>query len=140
MQIRPCRDSDLPAVLTVWKEARATPTATDNLASLRLYLFHSTASFLLLADDNGRIAGSVMGTFDGWRGNIYRLAVHPDYRRKGVAKALVEEADRRLAKLGALRVTALVEGDHPDAVAFWNASPYKLDSHMVRYTRDLTKK
>jgi ribosomal protein S18 acetylase RimI-like enzyme len=126
--------------LDLWKAANATPTATDNIESLRLYLHHSPSSFFLLADDDGRLAGSVMGAFDGWRGNIYRLAVHPDYRRQGLAHALVAEADRRLAKLGAVRVTALVESDHPDAVGFWTSSPYKLDPHMVRYTRDLTKR
>jgi ribosomal protein S18 acetylase RimI-like enzyme len=53
--------------------------------------------------------GSIIGTFDGWRGNIYRLAVHPDFRRHGVARALVAEVEKKLAEQGAKRITALVE-------------------------------
>lgn len=139
MKLRTCGEGDLQAVLDLWKAANATPTVTDTIESLRLYIHHSPASFLLLADDGGRLAGSVMGAFDGWRGNIYRLAVHPDYRRQGLAQALVAAADKRLAMLGAVRVTALVESDHPDAVGFWTTSAYKFDPHMVRYTRNLTK-
>ena len=92
---------------------------------------------MLVAEQNGRIAGSVIGTFDGWWGNIYRLAVNPDYRRQGLAHKLVDEVDYRLASIGVKRITALVEKDHPLAVGFWNAQGYQHDQTIVRYVRNL---
>ena len=72
---------------------------------------------LLVATNDDRIIGSVIGGWDGWRGNIYRLAVTPEYRRRGIARRLVAEISSALFARGAERLSALVEHEHPWAVA-----------------------
>src|SRR5438105_4018578 len=118
LSIRACRLEDIQSVLELWRQADATPGVTDTADDLRRAVTDSPAH-VLVAEAGGRIVGSVIGTFDGWRGNIYRLAVHPDHRRQGVARALVAEVEGVLAREGAKRVTALVEKDHPWAMNFW---------------------
>jgi ribosomal protein S18 acetylase RimI-like enzyme len=93
-------------------------------------------ALLLLAIVDGRIVGSVIGGWDGWRGNIYRLAVTPDYRRKGIGRELVERVTRALFDKGAEIVSALVEHDHPWAMRFWESLGglgYEPDPRFVRY-------
>jgi ribosomal protein S18 acetylase RimI-like enzyme len=90
-----------------------------------------------VAEVGGQVIGSIIGTFDGWRGNIYRLAVQPDYRRRGVARALVAEVEKRLTRQGAKRITALVEKDNPSAMIFWEAVGYRVDERIVRRVRTL---
>jgi len=64
-------------VLGLWQEAGVTPpSVTDSLEGLTL-LIREPAALLLVATIDGRIVGSVIGGWDGWRGNIYRLAVAP---------------------------------------------------------------
>src|SRR5437868_3476507 len=106
--IRDCRLEDVEAVLLLWRQADATPGVTDSAGDLQRAISGSPAQ-VLVAEVEGRLVGSIIGTFDGWRGNIYRMAVHPEHRRKGIARALVAEIEERLARQGAKRITALVE-------------------------------
>jgi ribosomal protein S18 acetylase RimI-like enzyme len=136
LSIRACRPAEVAAVLELWRHADATPSLTDTADDLRRAVSGGPAD-VLVADVGGSVVGSVIGTFDGWRGNIYRLAIHPGYRRRGVARALVAEAERWLAQKGAKRVTALVEKEHPWATAFWEATGYQADGRIVRHVRNL---
>jgi ribosomal protein S18 acetylase RimI-like enzyme len=136
LSIRTCRPEDIEAVLELWRQAEATPSVTDTSDDLRRAVTASPAH-VLVAEVGGRVIGSVIGTFDGWRGNIYRLAVHPDYRRQGVGRALVAEVEKRLAEQGAKGITVLVEKEHPWAMNFWEAVGYRVDERIVRRVRTL---
>ena len=131
--IRPCRPDEGPALLDLWHHADASPSPTDTPEQVDQVIQDPAAS-VLVAVDNDLLVGSIIGGWDGWRGNIYCLAVLPSYRRRGIARALVAAAEERLAARGALRVSALVEHDHPWAVGFWD-SLYEPDPRMIRYVR-----
>lgn len=136
VSIRDVREGEVEAVLALWREAYGTVGVTDTPNDV-LQATRGSTSVLLVAEEEGRIVGSVIGGFDGWRGNIYRLAVHPDYQRQGIARRLVSHSEARLAEMGAKRITALVERDHSWATGFWGAVGYDLDAGMARYVRNL---
>ena len=136
LSIRACRLEDIQSVLELWQQADATPGVTDNADDLRRAVADSPAH-VLVAEVGGRIVGSIIGTFGGWRGNIYRLAVHPASRRQGTAHALMADIEKRLTHQGAKRITALVEKDHPWAMRFWEAVGYRVDERVVRRVRNL---
>jgi ribosomal protein S18 acetylase RimI-like enzyme len=78
--IRPARDGELSAVLRLWREVGVTPpSVTDSIEGLTR-LMRTPGALLLVANVDGRIVGSVIGGWDGWQGNIYRLAVTPECR------------------------------------------------------------
>ena len=131
--IRPCRPDEGPTLLDLWHHADASPSPTDTPEQVDQVIRDPAAAVLVAVDDD-LLVGSIIGGWDGWRGNLYRLAVLPSYRRRGVARALVAAAEERLAARGALRVSALVEHDHPWAVGFWD-SIYEPDPRMIRYVK-----
>ena len=139
IHIRKCTRADCAEVLQLWKRADATPSVTDTLDEVQRTVAESAAIFLVATDASGHIVGSVIGGWDGWRGNIYRLAVAPEARRHKVAAALVREVSALLAReKGARRITALVEKAHPDAIGFWDAvasEGYVFDPRIVRYVK-----
>src|SRR5207245_7270488 len=140
--IRPCRFEECAAVLGLWERAGAIPSATDPLEELgRLVRAHGDG--FLVAIQQGAVVGSVIGGWDGWRGNIYRLAVAPEARRRGLARKLVHEAERALRAKGARRLSALVERDEAHAVGFWDSlatTGYQRDPRMLRYVKTLDAK
>jgi ribosomal protein S18 acetylase RimI-like enzyme len=53
-----------------------------------------------VAEDKKRIIGSILATHDGRKGWLNRLAVSPNYRKRGIARMLVQEAEKRLLSRG----------------------------------------
>ncbi len=68
---------------------------------------------------------------------MYRLAVLPEYRRRGVARRLVAAGHDALRAKGARRVTALVAPDDPPATSLWRAAGYGFDETHARFVRNL---
>jgi ribosomal protein S18 acetylase RimI-like enzyme len=135
VSIRAARADDVPAVLALWAEARSPAARTpDDEAGVTCLV---ELGALLVADDAGRVVGALVAAWDGWRGNMYRLAVLSEHRRRGIARRLVDAGHERLRAQGAPRVTALVAQDEHEATALWRAAGYERDEYVVRFVRDL---
>jgi len=115
-------------------EADAEPTRTDDVARLRRLIVHDPAA-LIVAEDDGRLAGSVIAGWDGWRGSVYRLVVAPAHRRRGLGRRLLAEAESRLAAAGAVRNQAIVVETEPVAVGFWRAASWEQQPHRLRFVK-----
>jgi ribosomal protein S18 acetylase RimI-like enzyme len=135
--IRPARRDEFEAVLELWAETRSayakTPDDVDSLGRL----VERDPSSLLIAERDARLVGTLVAAWDGWRGNMYRLAVVVEERRAGVGLALVRAGEAHLRDRGARRVTALVGGEDNDAVALWRAAGYEHDRQIARFVRNL---
>jgi ribosomal protein S18 acetylase RimI-like enzyme len=136
IEIRPCRVRDIEGVLALWVLAASRPGATDTTAVLRMRLRRDRDLFLV-ALDGARVVGSVMGGWDGWRGQFYRLAVAPEYRRIGLASRVVTAVEERLRALGVKRIGLLVVKNEPAAVAFWKSRGYVGDRTVERYAKNV---
>lgn len=133
--IRAASLEDVPAVLALWREADAEVTETDDAPAVATLLARDPGA-LLVAADGDRLLGTIVVGWDGWRGQLSRLAVRPGVRREGLGTALVRAAEDRLRGLGARRIAAIVVDDHELALAFWTAAGYELAPH-VRFTKTL---
>ena len=57
-----------------------------------------------VATAGGEVVGTVMAGYDGHRGWIYSVAVHPARRKQGTGSALVSHAERALAAKGCMKI------------------------------------
>jgi ribosomal protein S18 acetylase RimI-like enzyme len=126
--------SDADAVLALWARSGAEPTHTDNAHSLVALVAHD-AEALIVAESHGVLVGSVIAAWDGWRGSIYRLVVDPSHRRRGLAGQLLQRAESRLSRAGALRLQAVVVESEPVATGFWNATGWEQQRARLRFVR-----
>jgi len=83
------------------------------------------------------LVGALIAAWDGWRGNMYRLAVLREHRRRGVGLALVRAGEEYLRRQGAYRIMALVGYEDETASAFWESAGYPRDRQIGRRVRNL---
>ena len=124
-------------MLAVWDQARSAVAVTVDTPENVARLIDHTPDALLVAESGGEIVGVLVAAWDGWRGNMYRLAVLPPHRRRGIARRLVEAGHERLRTKGAQRVTALVAHDEEEATGLWRATGYAFDEQLARFVRNL---
>ncbi len=124
-------------MLSLWHAAGAhatTGTHRDGVSTL----LAADPEALIVAEADGQLVGSLIAAWDGWRGSFYRLAVHPDRRRQGLATELVRAGERRLRERDAERLTAIVAEDDPGALDFWIAVGYERQRSRARFIRGVS--
>jgi ribosomal protein S18 acetylase RimI-like enzyme len=135
--IRAARPAEAPAILDLWAGARSTHATTPDRIEYVHRLLAETPGSLLIADASGALVGALIAAWDGWRGNMYRLAVLREHRRRGVGLALVRAGEEHLRQQGAHRITALVGYEDEVASAFWESAGYPRDRQIGRRVRNL---
>ena len=108
--IRELRIEDYDQLIKLWNEAGlpSRPFGRDTRKAIENQLRLRTAIYLIV-EIEGRIVGSVLGTHDGRKGWINRLAVLPELQHRGIARQLVREVEKRLAACDIHIVACLIE-------------------------------
>jgi ribosomal protein S18 acetylase RimI-like enzyme len=123
MQIREFRSGDGDALRALWTLV-GLPLIGDDDAGLEVFAERNPGLFIVVEAD-GRLVGTAMGGWDGRRGWIYHVAVHPDHRRQALAGKLVARIEDGLRAVGCVRANLIVEHGNDDGMAFWAAQGYE---------------
>ncbi|MFI8931057.1 GNAT family N-acetyltransferase [Streptomyces sp. NPDC053474] len=138
LRIRPALPGDLDAVLAFWKVAAEGTSISDDHAGVERLVARDPDA-LLLAERGGELVGTAIAGFDGWRCHLYRLAVHPDLRRRGIGSALLTAAEQRFAALGGRRADAMVLNRNERAHHAWHAAGYAPEPQWSRWVKHLDR-
>lgn len=125
MEIRKLKISDYKEIIKLWSRAKLPykPKGRDSKEAIAVEM-NVNPEFLLGAFEGNQLIGTVILTCDMRRGWINRLAVNPDYRKRGVGKVLVAESENVLRKHGVRIFCALIDDDNAASQALFKKCGY----------------
>lgn len=148
ISLRPVVIEDYEEIYELWLGAeqskRALNPVDDSREGIERYLKRNpTTCFLAVANDDSesdnKVVGVILTGHDGRRGIVHHLCVHPEYRRRGIARILVEEAEAALRKEGISKVFGLVFKDNGAANDFWEEQGYSLRTNLNYRNKSLNE-
>jgi len=130
MKIRNYKSSDKNSVISLWKYV-FNPQKPHNDPEIAIDMkIKQNDGLLFVAEDNNQIIGTIIAGFDGHRGWLYSLALHPQHRRKGIGTQLVKKAIRELKKLGCLKVNLQINSDNAEVVEFYKKNDFLVEDRI----------
>ena len=130
---RPMRPADLERVLEIQRSAFAHPWSRELMAR---EMAHEWSS-VLLAVEPAAGGEAVTGVVVFWlvhdELHVLNVAVAPEARRRGVARALMREAERRGAERGARLATLEVRRSNQAALELYRSLGYRRVGLRPRY-------
>lgn len=127
MQIRMFRPDDEAAVIALWQACGLTRPWNDPQRDIARKLSVQPELFLIGVDAQDRPVASAMVGYDGHRGSLYYLAVHPELQGQGWGRRLMAEAEARLTALGAPKLNLLVRSGNRQVLGFYARLGYGVD-------------
>ena len=134
--VRKFRMDDYDPLMAIWDKAQLPykPRGRDRRDKIEREIKKPNAVFLV-AEIAGQLVGSILATHDGRKGWINRLAVSPAFRRRGIAKKLVAEAENSLTDQGVEIVACLVEDWNADSKRFFESIGYNRFDKISYFTK-----
>ena len=140
---------DYDGIYELWNSTeqsrRALNPVDDTREGIERYLKRNPTTCFLAYINNEikneeKIVGVILTGHDGRRGIIHHMCVHPDYRRQGIARMLVQKAEDALSGEGINKVFGLVFKDNDGANNFWEEQGYTLRTNLNYRNKSLNEK
>lgn len=125
MEFREITIHDYDKLIPFWK-TNYFVREMDNRERFKLFL-EKNPKLSIIAEENGKIAGTALGSFDGRRGYLQKLVVDKNLRKNGIGQKLVERIIKKLQILGATYIPIAVE---KEIVSFYQRCGFKITSRI----------
>ncbi|NMZ41104.1 GNAT family acetyltransferase [Pseudomonas proteolytica] len=117
-------------VATLWQAAFGYDTAHNRPELAIDKKLAVDDGLFFVATDKTAVIGTLMAGYDGHRGWLYSVAVHPDYRRQGLGASLVRHGEQALIALGCLKINLQITSGNEAVVGFYEALGYGVEPRI----------
>ncbi len=128
--IRPYQPEDKAQLVALWEACALTrpwnPPERDIAEKEKVQ-----PELFLVMECDGQIIGSVMAAYDGHRGSVNYLAVHPDHQGKGYGAQLMDRVEAALGAMGCPKINLMVRTDNLEVRDWYEKRGYEAQDCIV---------
>ena len=134
--IRPLKESELCDLLRLWADSDlpCRSKGRDSLPNLKKQ-WRRDPDLFIGAFQGKKMVGAVVGSDDGRRAWINRLAVVPEARAKGIATALIRRCENVMRRRGRRLFCVHIEHDNPESMRLFAKVGYKREDFIFYYAK-----
>jgi ribosomal protein S18 acetylase RimI-like enzyme len=137
IHIREFHPQDHSQAIQLWKSLPGLGlSSADQEKPLSAFL-SKNASTCFVAEDEGRIIGTILGGSDGRRGYIYHLAVQADRQHRGLGSKLTQRCLDALKNNGIEKCHIFVIADNQEGKEYWRKIGWKTREDIIVMSKDL---
>jgi hypothetical protein len=128
--VRPYEARDEEKLIRLWEQVFPNAPAHNRPCNDIALKLKVQPELLFVATQANQIIGSAMAGFDGHRGWVYYVAVHHDYRRKGIGTALMKQVESALKAIGCPKLNLQIRADNHQVQAFYESLGYWVEERI----------
>ena len=125
-----CSMNDLAGIDALWREAFPDDKPRHRADAAVPAKLAFQPDLFLVAREDGRVIGSIIAGYDGYRGHLNRVAVLKAYRQQGVGALLVREAEARLRALGCAKINLQIRAANHAVASFYRSLGYAVEERI----------
>ena len=130
--IRPLDISDYDDLIRLWQICGLPhrPLGRDSREAMAKEFKRMETCFFGMFD-GAKMIGSIIGSSDGRKGWINRLAIDPDYRGRKLAHKLIKECEEYLYDLGIKVIACLIEEQNTPSLSTFRNAGYEISDEIL---------
>jgi len=136
VEIRIYQTNDEAAVVQLWLDCGLVVAENDPHKDIQRKRGEHDELFLVALQE-GRLVGAVMGGYDGHRGAVNYLAVHPSVQRQGIGRSLLGTLEKQLRQLGCPKINLYVRVTNAQVRNFYEKLGYFENTQAVSFGKRL---
>ena len=137
MTTRPVELAEFDTLYTMWQTVCDQLYPYEEEKQRFVAMMALNPDLCLVVEDNGKLAGSILGAFDGRNGSIHRLIIASEYQQKGLGKMLVTKLEELLKARGVKKFTAQIHAQNTLVLPFYEKLGFKDMSYLKTLYKDI---
>ena len=122
--------TDREQVISLWRTVFGYETAHNEPSLAIAKKLEASDHLFFVAEAKGKLVGTAMAGYDGHRGWLYAIAVHPNCRRTGLGSRLVRHAEQALVSVGCMKVNLQLLATNEATAAFYKSIGYTVEPRI----------
>lgn len=126
MLVRAFQPADEAAVIDLWRRCDLVGPKNDPHKDIQRKQRVRPDLFLVGAENEIVIATAMAG-YEGHRGWLNYVAVAPEFRRRGLARQILLEAERMLRQVGCAKINLQIRTSNRSVIEFYRRLGFEID-------------